>query len=158
MLSFQMIKTFRDNCDINIVQQTSCELPFPDFSNAVKNVLFRSFCTSMYASQLWCDFRKAYIRRLRVAYNFGCRALYTFRGKRVLVVIKFNVIFVHLRPYCEKMCTCFLKDGKSPAIQGCVLWCSQIVYIRPSLNTTTPNYFVAEGRDIPYRVARWKFQ
>ena len=25
-----MTKTFRDNCDINIVQQTSCEPPLPD--------------------------------------------------------------------------------------------------------------------------------
>jgi len=30
----------------------------------------------MYASQLWRDFRKAYIRRWRVAYNFGCMAPY----------------------------------------------------------------------------------
>ena len=28
-LSSQMTKTFRDNCDINIVQQTSCEPLFP---------------------------------------------------------------------------------------------------------------------------------
>ena len=28
-------------------------------SNTVKNVLFRSFCKSMYASKLWCDFKKA---------------------------------------------------------------------------------------------------
>jgi len=158
MLSFQMAKTFRDNCDINIVQQTSCEFLFPDFSNAVKNVLFRSFGTSMYASQLRCDFSKTYIRRLRVAYNFGCRTLYTFRGERVLVVIRFNVTFVPLRPYCEKMCTCFLNDGRSPAIHGCALWCSQIVYIRSSLNITTPIYFVTECPDVPYRVARWKFQ
>ena len=45
-------------------------------SNAVKNVLFRSFCTPMYPSQLWCNFRKSFMWRLRVAYNFGCRALY----------------------------------------------------------------------------------
>jgi len=49
---------------------------FSRYWNAVKNVVFRSFCTSMYASQLWCDFRTAYIHRLRAAYNFSCRALY----------------------------------------------------------------------------------
>jgi len=49
---------------------------FSRCSNAVKNVLFRSFCTPMYASQLWCNFRKSCMQRLRVAYNFGCRALY----------------------------------------------------------------------------------
>ena len=45
-------------------------------SNAIKNVLFRSFCTPMYASQPWCNFRKSCMQRLRAAYNFGCRALY----------------------------------------------------------------------------------
>jgi len=49
---------------------------FSRCSNTVKNVLFRSFCTPMYASQLWCNFRKSCMQRLRVAYNFGCRALY----------------------------------------------------------------------------------
>jgi len=34
------------------------------------------FLASMYASQLWCDFSKAYIQRLRVTYHFGCRVLY----------------------------------------------------------------------------------
>ena len=72
-----MTKTFRDNCDINIVQQTSCEPLFPVAQMQLKtNVLFRSFCTPMYASQLWCNFRKSCMQRLRVAYNFGCRALY----------------------------------------------------------------------------------
>jgi len=32
--------------------------------------------TPMYASQLWCNFRKSCMQRLRMAYNFGCRALY----------------------------------------------------------------------------------
>jgi len=49
---------------------------FSRCSNAVKNVLFRSFCTPMYASQLWCNFRKTCMQRLLVAYNYGCRALY----------------------------------------------------------------------------------
>ena len=47
---------------------------FSRCSNAVKNVLFPSFCTPIYASQLWCNFRKSCMQRLRVAYNFGCRA------------------------------------------------------------------------------------
>ena len=34
------------------------------------------FCTPMYASKLWCNFRKSCMQRLRMAYNFGCRALY----------------------------------------------------------------------------------
>ena len=51
---------------------------FSQFWNAVKNVLIRSFCRSMYRlhHNYWCDFRKAYIPWLRAAYNFGCRVLY----------------------------------------------------------------------------------
>jgi len=72
-----MTKTFRDNCDINIVQQTSCEPLFPVVQMQLKrSLLYRSFCTPMYASQSWCNFRKSCMQRLRVAYNFGCRALY----------------------------------------------------------------------------------
>ena len=46
---------------------------FSQCSNAVKNVLFRSFFTRMYASQLWYNFMKSC---MHVAHNFGCRALY----------------------------------------------------------------------------------
>ena len=49
---------------------------FSRCSNAVKNVLFRSFCTPVFASQLCCNFRKSCVQKLRVAYSFGCRALY----------------------------------------------------------------------------------
>jgi len=70
-----MTKTFRDNCDKNIVQQISYDVFFR-YSNAVKNVLFRCFCTPMYASQIWCNFRKSCMQRLRVAYNFGYRVPY----------------------------------------------------------------------------------
>jgi len=49
---------------------------FSRCSNAVKNVLFRSSCTPVYASQIWCNFRKSCMQKLRVAYNFGCRSLY----------------------------------------------------------------------------------
>ena len=38
-----MTKTFRDNCDINIVQQTSCEPPFPDVQMQLKTHFFVPF-------------------------------------------------------------------------------------------------------------------
>jgi len=50
--------------------------PHSGYATAVKNVLFRSFGTPMYASQLWCNFKKSCMQRLRVVYNFGCIALY----------------------------------------------------------------------------------
>jgi len=39
--------------------------------------------------------------------------LTTCRGAQLLVVIRFNVKFQPLRPYCEKMCTCFFNVAKS---------------------------------------------
>jgi len=70
--------------DKDIQRQLQCQYfaanklraSFSRCSNAVKNAIFRSFCTPMHASQSWCNFRKSCMQRLRVAYNFGCRALY----------------------------------------------------------------------------------
>ena len=45
-------------------------------SISVKNVLFRSYCTALYAAHLWCIFKKSTLQRLRVAYNNGFRILY----------------------------------------------------------------------------------
>jgi len=70
-----MTKTFKDNCDINIVQQI-IKLRASQCSTAVKNVFFHSFYTPMYASQLWCNFRKSCMQILRVTYSFQCKAPY----------------------------------------------------------------------------------
>ena len=88
---------------------------FSRCSNAVKNVLFRSFCTPMYASQLWYNFRKSCMQRLQVAYNFGCRALYNLpcRSSVVLVATKFNVTFLPLRLCYLNTNTCFSKDAEN---------------------------------------------
>ena len=94
---------------------------FSRCSNAVKNVLFRSFCTPMYASQLWCKFRKSCMQRLRVASNLDAELYTTCPGERVLVAIRFNVTFLPLRPCYEKIRTCFSKDAESLTTYGCVL-------------------------------------
>ena len=39
----QMTKTFKDNCDINIVQQTSCEPLFPVVQMQLKTYFFVPF-------------------------------------------------------------------------------------------------------------------
>jgi len=69
-----MTKTFRDNCDINIVQQTSCEPLLP-----VVQIQLKMYFFLLYAHvciTIMVHFRKSCTQRLRVAYNFGCRALY----------------------------------------------------------------------------------
>jgi len=74
----------------------------------------------------------------------------TCRGEWVIVVIRFNITFVPLRLYWDKMCTYFSKDAENLTTYGCALWCSQIVYIGTySFNNTTAFYFVTEGPDVP---------
>ena len=53
----------------------------------------------------------------------------TCRSERELVVITFNITFLPLRLYWDKIRTCFSKDAESLTTYGCALWCSQIVYI-----------------------------
>ena len=73
---------------------------FSQCSNAVKNVLFRSFCTLMHASQLWCNFRKSCMQRLHVAYNFGCKALHNLPWR-----VSFNIHQVQYNiPTFEALC------------------------------------------------------
>jgi len=46
----------------------------------------------------------------KIKFPIGCSAFYiTCGGERVLVVIRFNVTYLPLRPYCEKLCTSFLN-------------------------------------------------
>ena len=94
---------------------------FPRCSDAVKNVLFRSFCAPMYASQLWYNFRKSSMQRLRVAYNFGCRALYNLPWRASVSNHRFNVTFLPLRLCYESTRTCFSKDAENLTTYGYVL-------------------------------------
>jgi len=129
MLSSQMTKTFRDNCDKNIVQQTSCE-PLSQRSNAVKNVLFCSFCTPMYESQLWCNFRKSCMQRLCLAYNFGCRALYNLPWRASVSSHQVQCNIPTYEALLRKNHTSFSKDaGSRTTTYDCMHWCSPIVYI-----------------------------
>ena len=100
----------------------------------------------MYASQLWCNFKKSCICRDCGWHIILDAELYTTcPGERVLVAIRFNVTFLHLRLCYENTCTCFSKDAENLTTYGYMLWCSQIVCIRPySLNNITAFYSVNE--------------
>jgi len=56
-LSSQMTKTLRDNCDTNIVQQTSCE-PVPDVQMQLKMYFIVPFVRPCMHHN-WCNFRKS---------------------------------------------------------------------------------------------------
>jgi len=76
ILSSQMTKTFRDNCDTNIVQQTSCEPLFPVVQMQLKTYFFVSFVRPcMHLNYGVISGSHACRDWLRVAYKFGCRAL-----------------------------------------------------------------------------------
>ena len=49
---------------------------FSKCSAPVKNLLFRSYCMSMYGCQLWSSFLCSSIKRIRVAYNNSFRILH----------------------------------------------------------------------------------
>ena len=40
-------------------------------STKIKNVLFRIYCSSMHACQLWNNFLSSSLKRIRVAYNIS---------------------------------------------------------------------------------------
>jgi len=91
----------------------------------------------------------AKIVKQSVAYNFGCRALHNLPWRASFSSHQVQCNIPILRPYCEKMCTTFLNYAGILTTCGFVLWCSQIVYIRPyCLNTATAFYFVTECSDV----------
>ena len=124
-----------DNCDINIAQQTSCELLFPDVQMQLKMCFFIPSVHPCVHHNCGVISGRDYMWPI----TFGCRAYTTCCGGRVLaVVIRFNATFLSLRPYWEKMCTCFFKDAESLTTYGCALGCSQILI----LWTLQPHFYL----------------
>jgi len=149
-----MTKTFRDNCDINIVQQTSCEPLFPVAQMQLKTYFFVPFvrpCMNLNYGVIsgshacrhcgWCIILVAEL-------NTTCP------GERVLVATKFNEAFLPLRLCYVTTSTCFSKDAENLTTYGYVLWCSQIVCTRHySLNTIIAFYSVIEWSN--FAVSVW---
>ena len=87
------------------------------------------------------------MQRLRVAYNFGCRALYNLPWRASVSRHQVQCNIPTFEALLRKTCSLPVsrKMQKVEQRMGCVLWCRQIVCIRPySLNTTTAFYFVTE--------------
>ena len=78
----------------------------------------------------------------------------TCPGEPVLVPTRFNVTFLTLRLCYENTRTCFSKDAENVTTNGYMLWCSQIVCIRPySLNTIIAFYSVNDWSN--FAVSVW---
>ena len=148
-----MTKTFRDSCDINIVQQTSCEPPFPDVQMQLKTYFFLPFVRpSMHLN--YGVISGSHACRDCVWHIILDAGLYTTcPGERVLVATRFNVIFPLLRLCYDNIRTYSSKDAENLTAYGYVLWCCQMVCIRPnSLNTTIAFYIVNECSNIAVSV------
>jgi len=108
ILSSQMTKTFRDNCDINIVQQTSCEPLFPVVQMLLKTYFFVPFLRpcmhlnyGVISGSHAC--RDCWWHIILVAELYA-----TCPGERALVAIRFNVTFLPLRLCYVNTSTCLL--------------------------------------------------
>ena len=149
-----LTNTFRDNCDINIVQQTSCEPLFPVVQMQLKMHFF-------VPSVRPCMHLNSGV----ISGSHACRDCVwhiildaelhtTCPGKRLLITTKFNVTLLPLRHCYENAQTCFSKDAENLTTYGYVLWCSQIVCIRPYFfNTIIAFYSVIEWTN--FAVSVW---
>ena len=116
-----MTKTFRDNCYINIVEQTSCEPLFPVVQMQLKTYFFvPSVRPCMHLNYGVISGRHAC--RDCVWHIILDAGLYTTcPGERVLVATKFNVTFLPLRLCYVNTRTCFSKDAENLTTYGYVL-------------------------------------
>ena len=81
-LGIIMDSSSNENCDIS--RQTRAlycignklRSKFSLCSTYVKNILFKSYCMSLYGSSLWHNYNSYAIRRLRVAYNDAFRMIH----------------------------------------------------------------------------------
>ena len=140
-----MTKTFRDNCDINIVRQTSCEPPFPDVQMHSKTYFFVPFVRPCMHHNYGVISGSHACRDCVWHIILDSRLYATCPGERVLETTKFNVTFLPLKHCYENRRTCFSKDAENLSTYGYVLWCSQIVCTRTySLNNIIAFYSVNE--------------
>jgi len=96
-------KTFRDNCDINIVEQTSCEPLFPDVQMQLKMYFFISFVRPCIHHNYGGISGSHACKDCVWPIILDAELCTTCPGERVLVAIRFNVTFVPLRPCYEKI-------------------------------------------------------
>jgi len=149
-----MTKTFRDNCDINIVQQTSSEPPFPVVQMQLKTYFFVPFVRPCMHPNYGVISGSHACRDCGWHIILVAELYTTYPGERVLVATKFNVTFLPLRLCYVNTSTCFSKDAENLTTYGYVLWCSQIVCTRHySLNTIIAFYSVTEWSN--FAVSVW---
>ena len=121
--------------------------------NAVR-IANRPWWTVSIAGKIYCNFSKSCMQRLRVAYNFCCRALYNLPWRASVSIHQVQCKIPTFEALLQNTRTCFSKDAENLTTYGYVLWCSQIVCTRHySLNTTIAFYSVNEWSN--FAVSVW---
>ena len=145
------------HCDINIVQQTSCEPLFPVVQMQLKTYFFVPFVRPC------MHLNYGVISGSHAGRDCGWHIILvaelytTCPGERVLVATKFNVTFLPLRHCYVNTSTYFLKDAENLTTYGYVLWCGQIVCTRHySLNTIIAFTLWLSDRPLQCPFDRWR--
>jgi len=89
--SSQMAKTFRDNCDKNIVQQTSCEPLFPNVQMELKMNFFVAFVRPCMHHKYGGISESHACKDCVWPISLDAELFSTFPGERVLVVMTHQV-------------------------------------------------------------------
>jgi len=110
--SSQMTKTFRDNCDINIVQQTSRKPLVPDAQMQLRMYFFVPFVLPC-MHHIMLSFQKVMHAKIAGGLQFWMQSSIQPALERVLVLIRFNVTFLHLKHQYENTSTCFSRGAES---------------------------------------------
>ena len=96
-------------------------------SDNVKVTLFRSYCSSLYTSQLWWKYRVNSIRKLYVAYNNAFRMLFRLsRDCSASSMFVVNNVMIELPCPCQETCIWFLQESELLS----KLYCSGNLWIR----------------------------
>ena len=121
-----MTRTFRDNCDTNIVQQRSCEPPFPDVQMQFKTYFFIPFVRPCMHHNYGVISGSHACRDCVWHIILDAKLHTTCPGEQVLVATRFIVTFLHLRLCYENTSACFSKDAANlttHAISACMVTC-----------------------------------
>ena len=86
-------------------------------SSGIKNVLFHSYCGTMYTSSLWCKFKKQSLKSVNVAYNNSFRILHQLPAR---CSASFMFVSNHIKSFNELTRSSIfsllrrLQDSKNP--------------------------------------------
>ena len=107
-------------------------------SKKIKNVLFRTYCSSMYECQLWGNFLSSSLKRIRIAYNNSFRCLYglsRYVSACEQQVLNNIITFVAIlrKMSCFFVYRCYESNNK--LISSLMAWNVSLIHL--TINTTT---------------------